>query len=60
MQYRKGYTEIVKELILLGANVEATTTFHNTPLHVAASNGHTNTVTELVQLGAKCGGNKPL
>jgi ankyrin repeat protein len=42
----------VKEFGKLGANVDVTGRLGITPLHFAAKYGHTETVQELVQLGA--------
>jgi len=43
-----GATETIKQLIGVGANVQATTYGGTTPLHIAARNGHTETVTALI------------
>jgi ankyrin repeat protein len=47
-----GKTEIVRELVLLGATVGVKDKNNTTPLQLAREGGHVETMNELIQLGA--------
>ena len=49
---RKGYTELARDMILEGANVNARNGEEFTPLHNAAWNGHKEIVELLIQNGS--------
>ena len=47
-----GHTEIVKELVSAGADVNTTGQFEVTPLHVAVASGNLSTTLTLLKAGA--------
>jgi len=62
---REGNLEVVKELILQGANINVKSKFGETPLQLASREGHLKIVKELISQGAKIdekdkSGNTPL
>lgn len=50
---QNGHSEIVDLLLMLGANVNATTSYGNTPLHQACIGDHVECVKLLLNAGAR-------